>query len=64
MEEKILTENITFLHSRDGGFTFPRIQEYLDDGWYIKNIFYSPMSGTGSSLHGISITVHLQKSTE
>ncbi len=63
MKELVITENVEFQNFSSESvksYTFPNIQKHLDDGFTIKNIFYSPLSNDG--VYGVSITAHLQKS--
>ena len=60
MKELVITETIEFKEfSGNDSYTFPNIQGYLDDGYTVKHIFYTPLAA--SSVYGIAITVHLQK---
>lgn len=41
-------------------YQFPTIQKYLDEGYVVKNIFYSPVQ-SADRISGIALTVHLQR---
>lgn len=57
--EKIITESISFdKGTMNETFTFTEIQKYLDEGYTIKNIFYTPRT-YNKEVAGISITVLL-----
>ncbi len=59
--EKIIVENVGFLHSGNEFYTLPKIQEHLDNGFFIKNLFFTPLTTSKSSVSGVSITAHLVK---
>lgn len=61
--EVLLTEfvRLNLVHQDSStSYIFPAIQKYLDEGYVVKNIFYSPSLQAGH-INGIALTVHLQK---
>lgn len=65
--EILLTEVILAPHPERGersvSSTFPTIQKYLDEGYVVKNIFYSPAKEVGYT-NGFALTVLLKKQVE
>lgn len=63
--EKIITEVVSLdfpnTPEKSTVFTFPEIQKLLDEGFQIKQIFYTPSTGGCISINYIAITAHLQK---
>lgn len=61
--EIVFTEVIQFnpvQSAISASYQFPAIQKYLDEGYEVRNIFYSPIQSAGH-ISGIALTVHLQK---
>lgn len=59
-KEIILTEEVWLSFKKEPKhYTFPAIQKYLDEGYVVKNIFYSPQI-VENEVSGIVLTVHLQ----
>ncbi|WP_165764116.1 hypothetical protein [Flavobacterium covae] len=56
MSEKIITEHVSVSLRVNDSYVFPEIQAFLDDGYLIKNIFYSFADNR------IYVTAHLVKS--
>lgn len=65
--EIVLTEVVLAPHPERGeksvSCTFPNIQKYLDAGYVVKNIFYSPAKEVGYT-SGFALTVLLKKVEE
>ncbi len=59
--EKIIVENVDFVHLGDASYTFPEIQKHLEDGFVIKSTFFTPLTTSKGAVSGVSITVHLIK---
>lgn len=63
--EKIITEvmSLDFPNTSEMStmFTFPEIQKLLDEGFQVKQLFYTPLTGGCECVNYITITAHLQK---
>lgn len=63
--EKIITEVVSlefpYAPEKSTVYTFPEIQKFLNEGYQIKQLFYSPLNGDCTTINYIAITAHLQK---
>lgn len=60
--EKIITEKISIINTEQTAFQFEMIQDLLDNGWIVKQMFCIPLKSGYDTISEIAITVHLQKS--